>query len=135
MRAYEPHRKWQNIRSPLVPISITAAHRSATSRYTLYSRSLDIMARSNPISAPLSDADREDTRGSVFRRPGESVYVGARSQISVNFFTARCYASAVLAIGLCLSVYPSQVGVLLKRVNESSWFSAYELPSTRPTLC
>ena len=50
-------------------------------------------------------------------------------------FTARCYASAVLATGLCLSVCPSQVGVLSKRLNESSWFLACELPSTRPTLC
>ena len=31
-------------------------------------------------------------------------------------FTARCYASAVLAMGLCLS----QVGVLLKRQNVGS---------------
>jgi len=50
-------------------------------------------------------------------------------------FTARCYASAVLAMALCPSVRPSQVGVLLKRLNESSWFLACELPSTRPTLC
>jgi len=39
-------------------------------------------------------------------------------------FTARCYASAVLAMGLCpsvrLSVRPSQVGVLLKRLNVGS---------------
>jgi len=57
----------------------------------------------------------------------------------LHFFSARCYASAVLAMGLCLSVclsvYPSQVGVLSKRMNESSWFMACELPSTRPTLC
>jgi len=37
------------------------------------------------------------------------------------FITARCYASAVLAMALCLSVRPSlrpsQVGVLLKRLN------------------
>ena len=33
------------------------------------------------------------------------------------FFTAPCYASAVLAMGLCPSVRPSQVGVLLKRLN------------------
>ena len=33
------------------------------------------------------------------------------------------------------SVCPSQVGVLSKRMNESSWFLASELPSTRPTLC
>ena len=36
-------------------------------------------------------------------------------------FTARCYASAVLAMALCpsvcLSVCPSQVGVVLKRLN------------------
>jgi len=37
-------------------------------------------------------------------------------------FTARCYASAVLAMGLCLSVCLclSQVGVLLKRLNVGS---------------
>ena len=32
------------------------------------------------------------------------------------------------------SVRPSQVGVLSKRMNESSWVLACELPSTRPTL-
>ena len=38
-----------------------------------------------------------------------------------NVFTARCYASAVLAMALfCLSVRPSQVGVLLKRLNVGS---------------
>jgi len=36
------------------------------------------------------------------------------------FFTARCYASAVLAMALCLSVCPSQAGVLLKRLNVGS---------------
>ena len=39
-------------------------------------------------------------------------------------FTARCYASAVLAmapcLSVCLSVRPSQVGVLLKRLNVGS---------------
>ena len=35
-------------------------------------------------------------------------------------FTARCYASAVQTMALCLSVRPSQVGVLLKRVNVAS---------------
>jgi len=42
----------------------------------------------------------------------------------LTVFTARCYASAVLAMGLCLSVClsvcPSQVGVLLKRLNVGS---------------
>jgi len=42
-----------------------------------------------------------------------------------------------IAMGLCLSVCVrlSQVGVLSKRLDESSWFLACELPSTRPTLC
>ena len=44
--------------------------------------------------------------------------------IDVTVFTARCYASAVLAMALCLSVRlsvcPSQVGVLLKRLNVGS---------------
>ena len=43
---------------------------------------------------------------------------------SLLVFTARCYASAVLAMALCLSVRPSvrpsQVGVLLKRLNVGS---------------
>jgi len=45
--------------------------------------------------------------------------------LSIPFvFTARCYASAVLAMGLCLSVCLSaslsQVGVLLKQLNVGS---------------
>ena len=43
------------------------------------------------------------------------------TRLSCTVFTARCYASAVLATGLCvsvrLSVCLSQVGVLLKRLN------------------
>jgi len=35
-------------------------------------------------------------------------------------FTARCYASAVQAMTLCPSVRPSQVSVLLKRLNVGS---------------
>jgi len=54
-----------------------------------------------------------------------------------SFFAAQCYASAVLATGLCLSVRVrlSQVGVISKRTNESGWFLAWELHSTYPTLC
>jgi len=37
-----------------------------------------------------------------------------------SLITARCYASAVLAMALCLSVCMSQVGVLLKRLNAGS---------------
>jgi len=45
---------------------------------------------------------------------------------------------ADVAMGMCpsVSVRLSQVGVLSKWLNESSWvFFASELPSTRPTLC
>jgi len=41
---------------------------------------------------------------------------------------------AMLAVAQCPSVCPPQVGVLLKRKNESGWFLAWELPSTNPTL-
>jgi len=34
-----------------------------------------------------------------------------------------------------VSVRLSQVGVLSKRMNKSSWFLECELPSTHPTLC
>ena len=47
-------------------------------------------------------------------------------------FTARCYASAVLAMGLCLSVCLclclSQVGVLLKRQNLGSHKQHHTIP-------
>jgi len=58
--------------------------------------------------------------------PGTGLnYLGSGFLLNLNcFVTARCYASAVLAMGLCLSVRvrvcPSQVGVLLKRLNVGS---------------
>ena len=81
----------------------------------------------NKLLGTFSDVSTADPRSSS----------GLNSSFSVSslVFTARCYASAVLAMGLYLSVCPSQVGVLSKRMNESSWFLARELPSTRPTLC
>ena len=45
---------------------------------------------------------------------------GAQLATVTLIFTARCYASAVLAMALCLSVCPSQVGVLLKQLNVGS---------------
>ena len=38
-------------------------------------------------------------------------------------------------VSVCVCVRLSQVGVLSKRLNESSCFLACELPSIRPTLC
>ena len=38
-------------------------------------------------------------------------------------------------IPMSVCVHPSQVGVLLKRLNGLSWFLARRLPSTCPTLC
>ena len=51
-------------------------------------------------------------------------------------FTSRRYARAVYVMAPCPSVCIrlSQVGVLSKRLNKSSWFLARELPSTYPTL-
>ena len=50
-----------------------------------------------------------------------SPHFGVKSHKTPGVFTARCYAYAVLAMALCLSVRlsarPSQVGVLLKRLN------------------
>jgi len=46
----------------------------------------------------------------------------------LSFFTARCYVSAVLAVALCPSVCPSQVGVLLKRLNVGSHKQHHTIP-------
>ena len=40
----------------------------------------------------------------------------------------------VLAMSLCPSLCLSQVGVLSKRMNESSWFLVWQLPSTYTML-
>ena len=52
----------------------------------------------------------------------------------MNFFTARRYASVVLAMGLYLCVCLSQVGAVLKKLSGLSWFLAWRLPFTQPTL-
>ena len=95
------------------------------------------------VAATTHRPRRRGGRGSrapVGRRVKRS---GALDPRHFRVFTARCYASAVLAMGLCLSVCLSvrvrvrlsQVGVLSKRMNESGWFLARELHSTYPTLC
>ena len=55
----------------------------------------------------------------------------------------RCRVSNFYRVMLCIrgtshgpvSVRPSQIGVLLKLLNESSWFLACELPSSRHIHC
>ena len=37
-------------------------------------------------------------------------------------------------VSVCVRVRRAQVGVLSKRMNESSWFLTREIPSTRPTV-
>ena len=92
---------------PVVPeMSRTDRHTDmCSSRYSSHTR-----------TGHGTEESRENTEYNV-------IYVS--SQI---VFTARCYASAVLAMALCpsvclsvrLSVRPSQVGVLLKRLNVGS---------------
>ena len=51
-----------------------------------------------------------------------------------NAMLARVLAMA-RCLSVCLSVCLSQVGVLLKWLDGSSWFLAWRLLSTSPTLC
>jgi len=56
-------------------------------------------------------------------------------RVVVRFLPARRYASAGTSyMVMCLSVYVCHKSVLSKRMNESSWFGAWELSSTYPTL-
>jgi len=58
----------------------------------------------------------------------------SKDAMATNFFTARFYASAVLAMGLCPSVSVSvcvclsQAGVLLKRLNVGSQKQHHAIP-------
>ena len=59
-----------------------------------------------------------------------------RSFASTGTSCGPVYVSVYVSVSVCLSVCLShQVGVLSKRLNESDWFLARELPSTYPTLC
>jgi len=51
------------------------------------------------------------------------------------FYLHNAYARAVLAVAMCLSVCVSHSRVLQNRLNGSSWFLAWRLPFTSPTLC
>ena len=53
-------------------------------------------------------------------QPAAGAFISRLNSTHGSFFTTRCYASAVLAMALCPSVRPSQVGVLLKRLNVGS---------------
>jgi len=50
-------------------------------------------------------------------------------------FTARCYASAVLAMGLCPSVSSVTSRYSIETAERIELILACELPSTLPTLC
>ena len=45
------------------------------------------------------------------------------------------YTVIALCLSVSVSVCLSQVSILLKRLNGLSWFLAWRLPSTYPTLC
>ena len=59
---------------------------------------------------------------------------------ALTIFYPRMYSSAEYAmpiahVSVCPPVCPSQVDVLLKWLDGSSWLLAWKLPSTYPTLC
>jgi len=51
------------------------------------------------------------------------------------FYRVMLYIRGTSHGPLSVCVRLSQVGVLSKRMDESSWILAHELPSTHPTLC
>jgi len=83
------------------------------------------------------------SQGSIAKhlRCDESLYYTINQSAGERIFTARCYASAVLAMGLCLSVRlcpsvcPSQVGVLLKRLNVGSDKQHHTIPGILVFCC
>ena len=69
------------------------------------------------VSNPTTNIIQPATKGGICNVP-----ISHRAAVNVCIFTARCYASAVLAMGLCPSVCLclSQAGVLLKQQNIGS---------------
>jgi len=89
------------------------------------------MTHASRPARPVSSCRRRAQSGA---RTAE-LPVSELAPIRSDFLPARrrsAVLARVLATALCLSVClcPSQVGILSKRLNESSWFLARELPST-----
>jgi len=105
-------------------------------RRTIFdSRAKNILANvcnisdSSKLKFQVLETTYKDTQGHY--------YCGRSILVLCDFFvfTARCYASAVLAMALCLSVCPSQVGVLLKRLNVGSHKQHRTIPGTLVFEC
>ena len=82
-----------------------------------------------PATAAVADALPSTRRACRICRP----MLQTRTSF-VTFF----YRAKLCQRGICcrrVSVRPSQTGIVSKRLDESSWFSARRLPSTYPTLC
>ena len=108
----------------------------------------DNVAANSPVHMPRAHGeeyqrDRTDqgyfTRGiSLAELSGFSKEMGPdiyrQTQILGRLISNSAVRLRIIAMALCLSVCLSQVGVLSKRLNESSWFEARELPSTHPPL-
>ena len=94
-------------------------------RYFTADSQLSVHLRRAHPGADL-DANRRHAGDTAQPRPFTLCHQPAVQPAGRNIFTARCHASAVLAMGLCLSVSVcpsvrlSQVGVLLKRLNRGS---------------
>ena len=75
---------------------------------------------------------RVSAAGNKFGRVRPSVSALTFEPSDLRLFTARCYASAVLAMGLCpsvsVSVCLSQAGVLLKRQDVGSHKQHHTIP-------
>ena len=61
--------------------------------------------------------------------------VSCSSKIQIGFYRAMLFIRGTSRRPVSVRVCPSQVGVLLKRLNESGSFLAWELRSPYPTLC
>ena len=88
---------------------------------TMYNRSCCVYVIENRDHSEVEMSSSAESSGGMSRTL--TVYDPFRV-CAQSVFTARCYASAVLAMALCPSVRPSvrpsQVGVLLKRLNVGS---------------
>ena len=61
------------------------------------------------------------------------MYWYPRDAMLARVLAMALYLSVCLSVCVCFCL--SQVGVLSKRMNESSWCLVWELPSTGPALC
>jgi len=138
-QAYDAHGQYKKAAQPLLSRLLKTRASEAWLRPCLSTKEgrrrepfANLKDLQNVIRDKWHDIDDQTVRKAILQWKRRLVAVAKQNVGPIqHIFTARCYASAVLAMGLCPCL--SQVGVLLKRLNAGSHKQHHDSPGTTTT--